>query len=629
MLLKILHSKFYRLLMIALMIFGARLWFIQYYGNSVPHWDQWDGEAANVFIPWLTNHLEFSQLFTPHNEHRIFFTRLLGLLLLIANDREWNPLLEMVFNAGISTLTAIVLILILHRVFTQTAIRTLIMVSVTVLWCLPYAWENILSGFQSCWYLMNLLTLLAFWGMLLHRQLTWQWWVGLFSGVLAYFNLATGFFALAVIAALKFYLFIRLPADRRSHFFTFVLSSVLVILGVWLTVNITRDSNLLTHHADLQQFWQAFGVALSWPWLMSMPWLSVFTYLPFLLFIGQFLRPNRSPTPAELLVLALGFWVILQAAAMAYARGNTGLPGPAFRYLDILALGALVNLLAWYLLATPYFGQPRSETKIMRGGLLLTCFWVWLWLIGPFSLTVTIWPTIEQKRLQSAEQFNNTRHFLLTGEMNTLIGREIPYPSPARLAGLLNHPKLRSILPHTLVIPKLLESSQADSPFVLNGFYPITGKYRGEDTLGSYGKLGNPAVGRFISTTLKKQKGFLEIPVAGYLGETGLALQLLVEGEESQPITIQPPYLPRETWVSCYVRMPDRPFQIVAIDHRPDLWFAFAMPRGIGKLSFLVNNLLQWGKVLFFLSGWLLIGGIFCGWPGLIRWLGDQDSNLG
>jgi len=40
----------------------------------------------------------------------------------------------------------------------------------------------------------------------------------------------------------------------------------------------------------------------------------------------------------------------------------------------------------------------------MRGGLLLTCFWVWLWLIGPFNFTVTIWPTIEQKRLQSAEQ---------------------------------------------------------------------------------------------------------------------------------------------------------------------------------------------------------------------------------
>jgi hypothetical protein len=600
------NNLFYpKLLAIAIIIFGARLWFIHNFGSSVPYWDQWDGEAANVFLPWLNNTFTVTNLFAPHNEHRIVFTRLLSLGLLILNDRQWDPLLEMVVNALLSTLTAIFLIVILNKLL-GAVLQNLIFFSITLLWTLPYAWENILGGFHSCWYFFNLFTLLAFWGVLLHRHFTWQWWLGMLSGFLVYFNLATGFFALLVIVVIKLYLLIIDTENRKSQIPTLLLSSIIVITCVLLTVQMPTYSVTMAHSADKFQFWQAFGTALAWPWVLPGKWLGLLTYLPFFILVIHTVRWRRHPSPAELLVLALGGWTLLQAASMSYAR--TGLSIPAFRYMDILALGTLANLLAIYFI-TPTWKNWPSGVKFATN--TLACFWLLFWVLGIINLTTTIWPIIEKKHIDSIEQLNNTRNFLLSGDINSLRNKIIPYPIPERLAGLLANPKLRRMLPHSLAVPNLLESSQPEeSPFVLDGFYPTTGKYQDEKTLGSYNSLGNPAVGSFESKPIHKlAKSFIEIPVAGYLGEKDLTLQLVVEGQE-KPIPIVPSLLPRETWVSYYIRTPDRPFQVVAIDNRTDLWFAFAMPRGIGILSFGVIWLLNQGKIVFF-GGLFLIGWLF------------------
>lgn len=599
------NNLFYlKLLAITIIIFGARLWFIHHFGSSVPYWDQWDGEAAHVFLPWLNDTFTITDLFTPHNEHRIVFTRLLSLVLLILNDRQWDPLLEIVVNALLATLTAIFLIIILHKLL-GAVLQNLIFFSIALLWTLPYAGENILGGFHSCWYFFNLFTLLTFWGVLLHRHFTWQWWVGMLSGLLAYFNLATGFLALLVMVVIKLYLLVIDTKHRKSQIPTLLLSSIIVITCVFLTVKMPTYSVMMTHSADESQFWQAFGTALAWPWVWSGKWLGLLTYLPFFIWVIHTIRWWRHPSPAELLALALGGWTLLQAASMSYAR--TGLSIPAFRYMDILALGTLANLLAIYFI-TPTWKNWPSGVKFVAN--TLACFWILLWSLGIFNLTAMSWPIVEKKRLESAEYLKNTRYFLLHNDINSLEDKIIPYPSAKRLANLLAKPKLQRILPYNLVVPKLLESSQTDSPFVLDGFYPITGKYQGENTLGSYNNLGNPAVGQFVSKPIQRAKSFIEIPVAGYLGEKGLTLQLVVAGQD-KPIPIVPPTLPGETWVSCYVRTPKQPFQVVAIDNRTDLWFAFAMPRGIGILSFGVIWLLEQGKILFF-AGLCLIGWLFC-----------------
>src|SRR4051794_35333507 len=83
-------GKFAVLSAIACTVFGAKLILIAELGSPMPLMDQWNGEAANLYMPYLHGTLSFGDLFTPHNEHRIVLTRLLTLLHLELAG-EWNP----------------------------------------------------------------------------------------------------------------------------------------------------------------------------------------------------------------------------------------------------------------------------------------------------------------------------------------------------------------------------------------------------------------------------------------------------------------------------------------------------------------------------------------------------------
>jgi len=82
-----------------LVIVGAKLWLIHAWATPIPYWDQWD-EARLWLKPWLDGNWTWSDLFAPHNEHRIFFTRVLDTLVIQLNG-QWDPLLQMTINAFI------------------------------------------------------------------------------------------------------------------------------------------------------------------------------------------------------------------------------------------------------------------------------------------------------------------------------------------------------------------------------------------------------------------------------------------------------------------------------------------------------------------------------------------------
>ena len=589
------RAFYIKLFAVALVILGARLWLIQNFGSSIPFWDQWGAEAANLYLPWLNDNLTFNHLFAANNEHRIFFTRILSLSLLVLNEIQWDPLLEIVVNALLSTLTAVLLIAMLNRFFGR-AFQNLILITVAVLWSVPYAWENTLAGFQSQFYMMLLFTLITLWG-LLQDNFSFKWWIGVIFGLSAIFTVASGFFILLVLIVLKLYLIAIDTGKRRTHLPTLLVSIAITSLSLMLIVRVSRHEVLIAN--NITEFMLAFGKALAWPWVTH-PFASLVLYLPFLALVFRTLWLRRRPSHAELFVLALGGWIILQAATMAYARGASGAI-PASRYMDILALGVIVNLLAFHFISQSWYGLPGWIKPYVN---TYASLWKMLVVSGIGGLMVMgSWPHIQQRSLQYAEQIKNTREFIRTGKLSTLQKPylHIPYPKPKRLAGLLSNPQLRAILPHTLTVPSLLQSSQNNFPFVVNGFYPTTGRYQNETTLGSYNNLGDKATGRFESTPIKLEHSFMEIPVAGYLGQEGLKLQLVVEGQP-EPITIIPPKLARQSWVSCYVRTPNQPFKLVAHDNRPDLWFAFAMPRSLGPLSFITIWILEHGWMVFIIG---------------------------
>jgi hypothetical protein len=625
------HHLFYlKLLAVALVMFGAKLWFIHNFGSTVPFWDEWT-LVRGIYLPWLNGNLTVSDLLVTHNEHRPVFTRLVNLLLFILN-KQWDPLLGMIVNATLSTLTAVFLIVVTRKLLGEP-VENIFLLSMTLFWILPYGWENLVWSFQIGWYMMVLCSLLAVWGLLLQPNFTFLWWLGAMSGFLAFFNLASGVAILFIIIFLKLYL-MTIDAGQRLSLLPTVLLSV-VMASICLTLIAPTPP---VEEASISTFLFALGSNLAWPWV-TQPLLSLLLYLPLFALGMKILWLRRKPSPAELWVLAIGGWVILQAAGIAYSRSTTLVylqgAGPNSRYMETLALGPLMNLLAFHFLAQSWYALPPLSKRYLN---TYATLWGGIVIAGLASLMFTNGlgglPAIQEQAWRRVDQLNYTREFLLTGDLNIFKNKpfkHVPYYEPEELANLLSNPQIRDLLPSSLAMPAVLKAINEDKPptqeqmsFVLNGIDPQFKKYQNEEVLGSYNKIGNLALGSFLSTPLQITQGFLEIPVTGYLGERGLGLLLVVEGQD-QPIAVVPPVIPQERWVSCYLPTPAQPFKLVAIDNRNDRWFAFAMPRGVGILSFWGKFVLQQGQLLCF-GGIILLWFIFA--PRLFRNLTTSKASL-
>ena len=160
---------FLPLLAVFLVVLGARLWLIQTYGNATPYWDQWDAEAATVLKPWREGWITPGHFWAPHAEHRIVFTRLETIGLTWLNG-QWDPGVEMVVNAALAAAVAAALAVFLRRALPPGGGWTLaVFALVAALFASPFAWENILAGFQGQFYFLLGFTLAALAGLGLAR----------------------------------------------------------------------------------------------------------------------------------------------------------------------------------------------------------------------------------------------------------------------------------------------------------------------------------------------------------------------------------------------------------------------------------------------------------------------------
>lgn len=198
--LTLIEMRWLEYLALFLVVVGARLWLVSLYGSPVPIMDQWDGEGATLFKPWIEGTLRISDLFQPHNEHRIVLSRLLALALLALNG-QWDAQLEMAVNALLCGAIAVLVALALVKLFGHN-LRTLIVLLVGLWSALPYGHENTLWAFESSFFFLLFFSLLAIWGLALHPLFSWPWWTGVAGLGLACLSMASGFFAALVLLGL-------------------------------------------------------------------------------------------------------------------------------------------------------------------------------------------------------------------------------------------------------------------------------------------------------------------------------------------------------------------------------------------------------------------------------------------
>ena len=161
--------------------------------------------------------------------------------------------------------------------------------------------------------------------------------------------------------------------------------------------------------------------------------------------------------------------------------------------------------------------------------------------------------------------------------------------------------------------------------FVTNGFRLTRREPPTEVSWGSYTSEGPAQTGSFESLPIRKSHlPYLEIPVAGDLGQTNLSLEL-VDLATGKRIPVKPRTAAGEKWLNCYVKAPAGEFKIVARDVSETAWFAFKAPREVGRLSFwAVRTSEAWCYLLFAGLGFLLLDLATC----FLRGRAHEGSDL-
>lgn len=192
------------------------------------------------------------------------------------------------------------------------------------------------------------------------------------------------------------------------------------------------------------------------------------------------------------------------------------------------------------------------------------------------------------------------RELIITQDKNNFRTNQIIPSEWGVAADIILNPKLQMIFPASLQLEKKLFLKQEQlngAAFTVNGIVPAVGKYFGEDVIGSYHpQQGVAATGTVVTEPILIRQSYMEVPISGYLGVEGTQLEILVTGQP--PIVIKPNLLIGNSWDSIQISAPSGAFQLRATDLRADTWFAFAIPKGVGNLSFVTNKLLSFSLTI-------------------------------
>jgi hypothetical protein len=308
-------------------------------------------------------------------------------------------------------------------------------------------------------------------------------------------------------------------------------------------------------------------------------------WLPMLALVAVRVRGRTSTTAIDRFVVALGAWVALQAAAIAYGRGAGGAI-PDGRYQDFFSIGFVANAIALGLVVVSGTQERTSARHLAMAGLVM-----WF-AVAAAGLDARVDHALIE--VNASQRFwdigtQNVRRLVSTRDVTKFIGRrppDIPYPDAQSLATVLLDAYIRRILPPAVRQPLHLEPrSITNAAFAPDGAYPIVPHDPLAHVWGSYTAQGNPAFGQFESQPIECQLGgYLQFTVSGYIGmkRQRLAIQDLRTGRESE---VKPSVPPKEDWLHAVVACPAHPFAVVADDARSDYWLAFREPVELGRLS--------------------------------------------
>ena len=423
------------------LVLAAQLWLVAAAGTDIPFQDQWDAEGRGLYPAMRDGTARVADLFQPHNEHRILWTRLLNRGLFFLNG-QWDPLVQLAAGALLHAAAAALLVAGLVGGM-GPRLCWLIAFSVTLLSLPLSGWHNALWGFQSQAYFAVLFSLTAF-ALLstpaISNRRAVAGWLAAGAAMLA---MGPG---LLVPVALAGWLLLLWREGRARGRDAAAVVILLVSLG-WLHQPVAAHAALAAGTPG--QFLTALIRLLGWPH-SGQPWAAVILNLPVAVVVGGRLLKRRTAVKGEDFVVLAAGWALLVALAAAWSRGGgaefaAGVPS---RYVDFIVLLPLAN--AWCVIQLGREALPRWQTS----GRLVAGAWGAFLLIGWLGLSAEVLRGVILPRARDREAPVRLMHeFQRTGDAAVFAGQPrllVPHPDLDSVRGVLRDPRMQGALPPSL-----------------------------------------------------------------------------------------------------------------------------------------------------------------------------------
>jgi len=433
---------------IVLVVAACHSIWVSLYGADLPFWDQWV-QVISQLAPLKNGTWQYSEYWAPHNEHRVLFTRLISMALFEMNGGIWSNLVEAYFNTVIYGGTLALFYVLACRNADRATHLTLLF-AVLILGAIPYDWENTLVGFQNQFYLL-IASAIALVSVASYRKPGWSTF-GLLVvlAIACLFTMASGLLSAAAVCVVIVLRAWRSPLPK-AFVVSVVLAMMLVLLGGLLSLPEAPGNDPYKAHGIFDHV-HAIAMVLTWPLIPTKPkyfLLPLLTWAPCALWLIRFLR-TRIASDREIFFMGVIAWVLLQAVAIAHARGHDITSVPS-RYSNIPTLGLLANLG----LALGFVSDRRAIRSVRYLGTAA----IGLAILVIAHVFVLRTPD-DMDSMQQRHDFNRmetfyTRSYLTSRDPSFLhhSSLSIPFPDAALLKTYLDSPVVDSLLPPTLQPP--------------------------------------------------------------------------------------------------------------------------------------------------------------------------------
>ena len=412
---------------LAIAFAAARLGWVLIGLPEMPVYDEWSA-VDGIALPLAAAHFDPHYLLVTHNEHLLVWTKLLDLieLHLAGNQLDARP-------AGLFTalLGAIVGALLLAGGVRQVARgRAALLVAGTALIVLPYAWENLTEGWGNP-YLFLICGAAATLSIAARGRRATAVAAMIPAAFLSAFAMGSGWIAPGLgIGVVGWRAWRReLPIAAAIGFVAVQLAAIAV--AIVALAGRTHAGAPTPAHPALTLLQLAATLAVFAPTLLFA--MHVFE-------ARRSLATDAADEGRDRFVAALAVWGFLHVVAMIALRPEFRLAMPFSRYMDILAVAMLANVVCALRLAAA--AERGAAVRLVRSAVRI--FAATTVLAAPLPVALYCWQVERWSQAQALVE-----RTVREGDRTALMRAEsaaLPFPDRAYLQARLADPRVRDVL---------------------------------------------------------------------------------------------------------------------------------------------------------------------------------------